>query len=88
MGQICPKWDKSGTVADQISVHFGSVSQNVLKSDLRQSRFVTFGANLTNSGSNLTSVVTVPYFRVSKSQVSDRDVIFGIQIGSDWPKMG
>ena len=24
VGQIDPKWDKSGTFSDQISVHFGS----------------------------------------------------------------
>ena len=24
VGQIGPKWDKSGTFSDQISVHFGS----------------------------------------------------------------
>ena len=29
--QIDPKWDKSGTFSDQISVHFDSVCQNVLK---------------------------------------------------------
>ena len=34
VGQIGPKWDKSGTYSDQISVHFGSESQNALKSDL------------------------------------------------------
>ena len=38
VGQISPKWDKSGTYSDQISVHFGSPSQNVLKSDLNKSR--------------------------------------------------
>ena len=37
VGQIGPKWDKSETFSDQISVHFG-VSQNVLKSDLKKSR--------------------------------------------------
>ena len=35
VGQITSKWDKSGTFSDQISVHFGSPSQNVLKSDLK-----------------------------------------------------
>ena len=35
VGQIGPKWDKSGTFPDQISVHFGSVRQNILKSDLK-----------------------------------------------------
>ena len=30
MGQIVPKLDKSGTFSDQISVHFGWLSQNVL----------------------------------------------------------
>ena len=34
VSQIAPKWDKSGTFSDKISVHFGSESQNVLKSDL------------------------------------------------------
>ena len=38
MGQIAPKWDKSVIFSDQISVHFGSPSQNVLKSDLKKSR--------------------------------------------------
>ena len=38
VGQIGPKWDKSGTFSDLISVHFGSSSQNVLKSDLKKSR--------------------------------------------------
>ena len=32
------KWDKSGTFSDQISVHFGALRQNVLKSDLKKSR--------------------------------------------------
>ena len=37
--QISPKWKKkSGTFSDQISVHFGSQSQNVLISDLKKSR--------------------------------------------------
>ena len=38
VGQIAPKWDKSGTFSDEISVHFGSPSQNVLKSHLKKSR--------------------------------------------------
>ena len=37
MGQIGPKWDKSGTSSDQDLVNFGA-SQNVLKSDLKKSR--------------------------------------------------
>ena len=32
--QIDTKWDKSGIFEDQFSVHFGSVSQNVLKINL------------------------------------------------------
>ena len=35
LGQIGPKWDMSGTFSDQIS---GSLSQNVVRSDLKQSR--------------------------------------------------
>ena len=38
VGQIVTKWDKSETFSDQISVHFGAVRQNVLKSDLKKSR--------------------------------------------------
>ena len=58
VGQISPKSDKSGTFYDQfqniwfnflrtVSVHFGSISQNVLKLILKILRFVPFGANLT-----------------------------------------
>ena len=43
VGQIGPKWDKSWTFSDQILVHFGSPSQNVLKSDLKSPGFVTIG---------------------------------------------
>ena len=38
MGQIDPKWGQSRDFLDQSSVHFGSASQNVLKSDLKKSR--------------------------------------------------
>ena len=34
VGQIGNNWDKSGTFSDQISVQFGSASQNVLKYDI------------------------------------------------------
>ena len=34
--------------SDQISVHFGSMSQNVLKSDLKSPGFVSFDANLSH----------------------------------------
>ena len=34
--QIGLKWDKSGDFSTQISVHFDSVIQNVLKSDLKK----------------------------------------------------
>ena len=36
MGQIGPKWDKYRIFSDQISVHYGSVSQNILKSNLKK----------------------------------------------------
>ena len=36
MGQIGPKWDKSGTFSDQISVHFGTAAPKLLKSDLKK----------------------------------------------------
>ena len=48
VGQIGPKWDKSGTFSDQISVHFGSPSQNVLNYDLKKSYTCTIRANLTH----------------------------------------
>ena len=38
VSHIGPKWDKSGAFSDQISLHFGSQSQNVLKIDLKKSR--------------------------------------------------
>ena len=38
VGQIVPKWNKSKTFSDQISVHFESASQSVLKSDVKKSR--------------------------------------------------
>ena len=36
VGQIGPKSDKSGTFSEQTSVHFGLLSKNVLKSDLKK----------------------------------------------------
>ena len=53
VGQIAPKWDKSGTFSDQISVHFG-LSQNVLKSDLKKlSDSPLFRANLSHFGAKM-----------------------------------
>ena len=46
VGQIGKKWDKSGTFSDQISVHFGALRQNVLKSDLKKSRICPIMGNL------------------------------------------
>ena len=36
--QICTKWDKSRNFIDQVSVHFGSTNQNVLKCDFKKFR--------------------------------------------------
>ena len=36
--KLAPNWKNPGFFSDHISVHFGSVSQNVLTSDLNQSR--------------------------------------------------
>ena len=47
VGHIGSKWDKYSTFSDQISVHFGSRSQNVLKSDLKKVIVVPFEVNLT-----------------------------------------
>ena len=52
--QVGLKWDKFGTFSDQISVHFGSGSQNVLISD--QNMF-QFSANLTHFGSTIENVL-------------------------------
>ena len=57
---VCQIWVQSGVdwhpmgqireFYDQISVHFGSASQNVLKADRKIPRFVPLGANLTHLG--------------------------------------
>ena len=62
VGQISPKWVKSGTFEDKFSVHFGSASHFGIKSD-------------------------IPEIHQSVAE-GIRDVKFGIQIGSDWPKKG
>ena len=52
ISDLDPKWfrlvskDKPRTISDEISVHFASASQNVLKYILKSSGFVRFGANL------------------------------------------
>ena len=46
LGQIGPKWDKSGTFLRSVSVHFDSASQNILKLILKSPRFVPFAGNL------------------------------------------
>ena len=46
VGQIVPNRGKPGTFSDQISVHLGSPSPNVLKSDLKKSRIFPILANL------------------------------------------
>ena len=46
MGHIGRKSDKSGTILDQISEHFGSSSENVLRSYLKSPRFVPFTAKI------------------------------------------
>ena len=43
--RLNPKWDKSGTFSDRISVHFGAPRQNVLKFDLKKSRICPIWAN-------------------------------------------
>ena len=56
--RLAPNRTKLGFFSENISVHFGLLSQKVLKSVLKSSRIVTFGANLTqrNVGLNLTSL--------------------------------
>ena len=55
--QIGPKRDKPRTFSDQISVHFGSPSQNILKSDLKMSQICPFRANLTHFESKYRSSI-------------------------------
>ena len=51
VGQIGPKGDKSGTFSEQISVHIGSVYQNVLKSDTYLGpKMITLAPNVINPG--------------------------------------
>ena len=47
IGSVGPNWDKFENLKRSVSVHFGSVIQNVLKLILKSPRFVSFGANLT-----------------------------------------
>ena len=44
-GQIGPKWDKTQTFSVKISINFGSLRPNVLKSYLRKSSICPFAAN-------------------------------------------
>ena len=50
LGQLAPNMTNSGLFKDQISVHFGSPSQNERKFDLKKLRFVSFGVNLIHLG--------------------------------------
>ena len=59
VGQIGPKWEKSGSFLDQISVHFDAPHQNVLKSDLKKSRIRPIVIKLTNLERNQKSLVCV-----------------------------
>ena len=54
--QIGSDWSQMGQIWDflrSVSVHFGSASQNVLKLILKSPRFVPFGTNLTQFGSQI-----------------------------------
>ena len=51
--QIGSDWPQMGQILEflrSVSLHFGSVSQNILKLILKSPRFVPFGANLTQFG--------------------------------------
>jgi len=47
VGQIGPKWDKSGTFSKSVLKMY---CQNVLKSDLKKAQICRFRANLTHFG--------------------------------------
>ena len=56
--RIMPKLgEKSGTFSEQISVHFGPESQNVLIFVLKKSQIFSLVSNLTTSGQHPTSLV-------------------------------
>ena len=48
VGQIGPKWDKSGTFSDQISVRFGARANMNWNLIWKIPGFVPFAANLAN----------------------------------------
>ena len=54
VGQIGPKWDKSGTFSDQISVHLARSSQMYWNLIWKSPGFVPFWANLTHFGAKST----------------------------------
>ena len=58
-GQIQPKWDKFWTFSDHISVHFGSLSQNVLKYDQKKSRICPILGQSDRFAANLTHLHTI-----------------------------
>ena len=56
--RLASKWNKYGNFSDQISVHLGSSSQNVLKSDIKEvPDFFHLVPNSTTLDQNLTSLV-------------------------------
>ena len=63
VGHIGPKWEKSVTFSNQISVHFGSVGQNVLKSDMEKvPNLSQYGLIWPTFDPNLTSLCPWPMF--------------------------
>ena len=86
-GQVGSKKEKSGFFSNQISVHFGSASQNLLKSDPKKSRifgepkctemkFFPFGTNLAHawSKSDTTAQFLHPYWMSKHSYVSSAGI--------------
>ena len=64
VGQIGPKWDKSGAFSDQISVHLAPPRQMHWNLIWKSHGFVPYGANLTHFGAK----PTIPGVLCHKSQ--------------------
>ena len=62
VGQIGPKWDKSGAFSDQISVHLAQGRQMHWNQIWKSPGFVTFRANLTHFGAKPTIPASVDHW--------------------------
>ena len=97
VGQIGPKWDKSGTLTDQILVYFGSPrnwgqsSSSVSQMTHFLSIALPFVAKKFAQGLKFKQICGLGKTMVKNltnlEPTLTWDVKFAIQIGSDWPQM-